>query len=146
MIVLAILGSMPVNAKEVLQNENEAWDIEKGNARTILIITKDVWSPSDRVCVRATLQIQDSYSQIVGISNVEICGSLATGVSNMKASTPKICADGSYATVEVTYKYKGKNYHEISKDFFVLLGLEQIPSNEVVILPSLLNYGCKKIS
>ena len=30
-----------------------------------------------------------------------------------------------------------------SKDFFVLLGLEQIPSNEVVILPSLLNYGCK---
>ena len=37
-IVLAILGSMPVNAKEVLQNENEAWDIEKGNARTILII------------------------------------------------------------------------------------------------------------
>lgn len=24
-IVLAILGSMPVNAKEVLQNENEAW-------------------------------------------------------------------------------------------------------------------------
>ena len=33
-----------------------------------------------------------------------------------------------------------------SKDFFVLLGLEQIPSNEVVILPSLLNYGCKKIS
>ena len=25
-IVLAILGSMPVNAKEVLQNENEAWD------------------------------------------------------------------------------------------------------------------------
>lgn len=50
MIVLAILGSMPVNAKEVLQNENEAWDIEKGNARTILIITKDVWSPSDRVC------------------------------------------------------------------------------------------------
>lgn len=31
----------------------------------------------------------------------------------MKASTPKICADGSYATVEVTYKYKGKNYHEI---------------------------------
>ena len=92
-IVLAILGSMPVNAKEVLQNENEAWDIEKGNARTILIITKDVWSPSDRVCVRATLQIQ--------------------GVSNMKASTPKICADGSYATVEVTYKYKGKNYHEI---------------------------------
>lgn len=112
-IVLAILGSMPVNAKEVLQNENEAWDIEKGNARTILIITKDVWSPSDRVCVRVTLQIQDSYSQIVGISNVEICGSLATGVSNMKASTPKICADGSYATVEVTYKYKGKNYHEI---------------------------------
>ena len=97
---------MPVNAKEVLQNENEAWDIEKGNARTILIITKDVWSPSDRVCVRATLQIQDSYGQIVGISNVEICGSLATGV-------PKICADGSYATVEVTYKYKGKNYHEI---------------------------------
>ena len=65
------------------------------------------------MCVRATLQIQDSYSQIVGISNVEICGSLATGVSNMKASTPKICADGSYATVEVTYKYKGKNYHEI---------------------------------
>ena len=39
-IVLAILGSMPVNAKEVLQNENEAWDIEKGNARTILIITR----------------------------------------------------------------------------------------------------------
>ena len=76
-------------------------------------ITKDVWSPSDRVCVRATLQIQDSYGQIVGISNVEICGSLATGVSKMKASTPKICADGSYATVEVTYKYKGKNYHEI---------------------------------
>ena len=104
---------MPVNAKEVLQNENVAWDIEKGNARTILIITKDVWSPSDRVCVRATLQIQDSYSQIVGISNVEICGSLATGVSKIKASTPKICADGSYATVEVTYKYKGKNYHEI---------------------------------
>ena len=32
------------------------------------------------------------------------------------------------------------------KDFFVLLGLEQIPSNEVVMLPSLLNYGCKKIS
>ena len=64
-------------------------DYKGGLARTILIITKDVWSPSDRVCVRATLQIQDSYSQIVGISNVEICGSLATGVSNMKANTFK---------------------------------------------------------
>ena len=32
----------------------------------------------------------------------------------MKASTPKIiCADGSYATVEATYKYKRQNYHEI---------------------------------
>ena len=35
----------------------------------------------------------------------------------MKASTPKICADGSYATVEVTYKYKGKNYHERHLDY-----------------------------
>ena len=119
-IVLAILGSIPVNAKEVLQNENEAWDIEKGIARIILIITIDVWSSSDRVCVRATLQIQDSYSQIVGISNVEICGSLATGVSNMKASTPKICADGSYATVEVTFFFFGFFFFVFCLFFFFL--------------------------
>lgn len=33
-IVLAILGSMPVNAKEVLQNENEAWSPLQSLQRT----------------------------------------------------------------------------------------------------------------
>lgn len=35
-IVLAILGSMPVNAKEVLQNENVAWDIEKRKCKNYI--------------------------------------------------------------------------------------------------------------
>ena len=33
-IVLAILGSMPVNAKEVLQNENEVWSPLQSLQRT----------------------------------------------------------------------------------------------------------------
>lgn len=83
--------------------------------RTILFITKESWAPSNRISVYATLQVQDSTNQITGISNARIGSYLATGMSNMSVGSPTVWNNGSYATVTVTYGYKGKTYSEICK-------------------------------
>lgn len=83
--------------------------------RTILFLPKEAWAPSKRISVKATLQVQDSTNQITGISDVCVGSYLASGMSNMSTGSPTIWNNGSYATVTVTYGYKGKTYSEICK-------------------------------
>lgn len=109
-LLLAFMFSL-LNDSQVLAN-----DITSENqpvlTRTILVINKTVTTESKRIDIEADVHIQDSYNQIIGLSNIKITG-WDTSCTSISTSPPQIWDRGDYATVTVTYLYNRKLVSEI---------------------------------